>query len=227
MTTTPFEKAIIAAKQPHYCHSRAERKRCRAQSGLEGVEFAPIDAIRRADTGKGKFARKLPKGFGVELESASLRVFYSYARVDKKQRDKLAKHLSPLERLGLIETWYDNEILPGDNFSQEIADKLGAADIVLLLISPEFVDSRYCYEVELPKAMARQAKNQARVIPIVIRPTNAWDKLPAGKIVLGKLNALPSSAKPIPRWRPQDEGWANIAEGIERVANDLLKQRTK
>lgn len=198
-----------------------------ARELLEGVEFAPLSSTRRTKAGKTRRDRKMATGSASEFESGKLRVFYSYARVDKRQREKQGKHLSPLERLDLIETWYDNEILPGDDFSQEIADKLAAADIVLLLISPDFVHSKYCYEIELPKAMARQAKNQARVIPVVIRSTNAWEKLPAGKLILGKLNALPSSAKAVPKWRPQDDGWADIAAGIERVANDLLKQRTK
>ena len=170
---------------------------------LEGVELAPI----------------------VAKEAEPLKVFYSYAHADAKQRLRLSKHLSVAERIGLIRGWYDNEILPGDDFEQEIADKLAEADIVLLLISPDFVASKYCYEIELQTAMERQAKNEVRVLPIIIRTMpDAWKKLPAGQRLLGTLNVLPTSGKPIPDWEPRDAGWANVADGVEHAAEALRKQ---
>ncbi|HWW62949.1 MAG TPA: TIR domain-containing protein, partial [Thermoanaerobaculia bacterium] len=150
---------------------------------------------------------------------APLSVFYSYARADAKQRLKLDKHLAPLRRLGLIVDWYDNEILPGDAWAEEIARKLKSADIVLLLVSPDFVDSEYCYHVELDEAMKKHQEGTAAVVPIIIRATNAWTKLP-----FGKLGALPEGGKPIPKWTPQDEGWAGVAAGIERAA-EVLRTR--
>ena len=132
-----------------------------------------------------------------------------------------------LERSGLIRGWYDNEILPGAEFEQEIADKLAAADIVLLLISPDFVASKYCYEIELQQAMERHAKGEVCVLPIIIRTTHDWKKLPAGKLLLGSLNGLPESGKPIPKWKPQDDGWANVAAGVQRAAEALLKRKSR
>ncbi|HEX9459426.1 MAG TPA: COR domain-containing protein, partial [Thermoanaerobaculia bacterium] len=163
---------------------------------------------------------------GVDLASRSvdeeaLRVFYSYSHVDAKQRLRLDKHLSPLRRSGLITDWYDNEILPGDDWAEEIAQKMQAADIVLLLVSPDFVDSYYCYEIEHSDAMKKHQDGTAQVIPIIVATTHGWTKLP-----FGRLNALPTSGKPIPNWKPnQDAGWANVAAGIERVAEDLMERR--
>lgn len=184
---------------------------------LEGVELAPLISTNKRSLSQ--VAKVLGHGL-----SNSLRVFFSYARIDKRQREKLGKHLAPLERLDLIRSWYDNEILPGAKFEQEIADKLAEADIVLLLISPDFVASKYCYEVELQAAMQRHAKNEVCVLPIIIRATNAWKRLPAGELLLGSLNALPESGKPVPKWKPSDEGWANVAAGVERAAENLRKR---
>ena len=151
-----------------------------------------------------------------------LSVFYSYAHADAKQRLKLSKHLAPLERIGLLRTWYDHEILPCAEWEQEISNKLDQANIILLLISPDFVASHYCYTVEFQRAMERREQNCAEVLPIIIRSTHGWTKIPAGKHMLGELNALPPLGLPIPAWKPQDTGWAKVAEGIEKVARALI-----
>jgi internalin A len=198
---------------------------------LLGVEFgmtAETGRRRAARSGARKSDRqsRQPDVFAGPSGDEPLRVFYSYSRLDAKQRLKLAKHLSPLERIGLIRGWHDNEILPGAAFEQDIAEKLHEADIVVLLISPNFADSHYCYEIELQRAMERREAGEAEVVPVIISPTNAWKKLDAGDRKLGELNALPTSGKPIPSWKPnQETGWANVAAGIERLAEALVKKR--
>lgn len=138
----------------------------------------------------------------------------------------MSKSLSLLERQGLISTWYDNEILPGAEFDKEIADKLAEADIILLLISDDFMASDYCQNIELPAAMKRRAEAGVVVLPLIIRDTAGWQKCivkwddKVEGVALGKLNVLPSSGKPVHDWRPTDRGWANIAEGIERVVKE-------
>ncbi len=188
---------------------------------LEGVEFAPLDEALRSTRGKSQRARQATLDFDAESPERPLRVFYSYSRADSKQRLRLSKHLSLLERSGLIRTWYDNEILPGAEFDQEIATKLTEADIILLLISPDFMHSDYCQEIELPAAMKRRADAGVAVLPVIIRETHGWENYTVESVPLGKLNALPTSGKPVPDWPTQDKGWANIAAGIERVAKDL------
>lgn len=94
---------------------------------------------------------------------------------------------------------------------------------MLLLISPNFIASNYCVEIEMQRAMERRGAKETEVIPIIIRKINAWTKVPAGKEKLGGLNALPTGAKEIPRLNPQDEGWANVADGIEAVSEHIRK----
>ena len=198
---------------------------------LLGVEFGMSIKKGRSRAGKSggrKSDRKsrqagLPGG---SSDSHPLKVFYSYSRLDSAKLQKLKKHLSPLERIDLIRGWYDNEILPGAEFEQEIADKLDEADIVVLLISPNFADSQYCYKIELQRAMERRDAGEAEVLPVIISPTTAWKKLKAGNRKLGELNALPTSGKPIPSWKPNQEfGWKNVADGVERLAEELMKKK--
>lgn len=195
---------------------------------MEGISTtAPLDEALRSTRGKERRTRGAAAEFDAEVGQRPLRVFYSYSRADQKQRLKLSKHLALMERSGLIRAWYDNEILPGAEFDKEIAQKLAEADIILLLISPDFMASDYCQDIELPAAMKRREDSGVAVLPVIIRETHGWKTHPVEGITLGKLNALPLSGKPVPDWPTQDKGWANIAAGIERVANELLKQRTK
>lgn len=201
-----------------------------ARELLEGVEFAPLDEALRRTSGKAGRILRISYDFEAELGPRPLRVFYSYSRVDAKRRQRLSKSLSLLERRGMISTWYDNEILPGAEFDKEIANKLAEADIILLLISDDFMASRYCQDIELPAAIKRRAKAGVDVLPLIIRETAGWKKYvvkwdgEVEGVALGKLNALPSSGKPVHDWKPNDKGWANIAEGIERVVEERNKR---
>src|SRR3989442_14799566 len=90
-----------------------------------------------------------------ELE-VTVKVFYCYAREDKTLRDELDRHLSPLRRSKLIITWYDGEIAPGSEWEQEINTRLEEANLILLLVSPTFIASDYCWGKEMRRALERQ-----------------------------------------------------------------------
>src|ERR1700730_16828237 len=86
---------------------------------------------------------------------APLTVFISYAKQDKALCDQLKKHLSPLQREGFITPWHDGEITPGADWRYQIGQHLSTASLILLLISPDFIHSDYCYSDEMQKAMER------------------------------------------------------------------------
>src|SRR5438067_1957732 len=97
-------------------------------------------------------------------------VFYSYSHKDEKLRNKLEEHLSILKRLGVIANWHDRKILAGKEWGSDIDKHLETAQVILLLISPSFMSSGYCYEIEVTRAMERHKAGEALVIPIFIRP---------------------------------------------------------
>src|SRR5690349_4809275 len=97
--------------------------------------------------------------------SQSINLFYCYAREDHALRDKLDEHLTTLRRIGLITTWYDGEIVPGASWQEEIEMHLSTADIILLLISPAFMQSDYCFSKEMERALERHRAKEARVVP--------------------------------------------------------------
>jgi hypothetical protein len=140
--------------------------------------------------------------------SAAIDVFYSYAHPDEPLRDELARHLKALERSGLIHQWYDRCILPGTEWAREIDINLHTADIVLLLVSPDFLASDYCQEIELPIAMERHKRRSARVVPVILRPA-LWQYSE-----LSRLAALPKDGRPVALWESRDAAFVSVCEGI-------------
>jgi predicted helicase len=142
-------------------------------------------------------------------------LFYSYAHEDEALRSRLNSHLALLRQQGLIEEWYDREILGGSLWEEEINDHLKAARVILLLISPSFLASEYCYSIEMQRAMERHVAGEARVLPIILRPCD-WETAP-----FGKLQALPKDGRPVTTWSNRDQAFTDIAKGIRKVIDTL------
>src|SRR5437773_11960637 len=99
-------------------------------------------------------------------------LFFSYSHADEALRDHLEKHLSALKHQGIIETWHDRRIRVGQTFSLEIDSHLESADVILLLVSPDFLASDYCYHREMLRAMERHQNGAVVVIPVILRVVN-------------------------------------------------------
>lgn len=150
--------------------------------------------------------------------AAPLKLFFSYSHEDEAFKNKLNKHLKMLQRLNVISAWQDRDISAGSEWEEEILGNLEAADIILLLVSDNFLASDYCWDKEMERALQRHAEGTARVIPIILKPVDGWYQAP-----FGKLQALPKDAKPISSWSNEDEAYTNIAAGIRKVAENMSK----
>jgi len=138
-------------------------------------------------------------------------LFYSYSHKDEKLRDELEAHLSSLRRVGIITEWHDRKILPGQQWNDEITNHLEKSNIILFLVSADFINSEYCYCNEVNRALERHKNQEAHVIPIIIRPVH-WQALP-----FGKLQALPKDGKAVTTWANREEAWVNVVDGICKV----------
>ncbi|WP_392480679.1 GUN4 domain-containing protein [Nostoc sp. C110] len=155
------------------------------------------------------------------MPEISLQLFFSYSHKDETLRDELAKHLTILEWQGVISSWHDRKILPGEEWDHQINDNLNTADIILLLISSDFLFSKYCWDVEVKKAIELHHAGEACVIPVILRSVD-WSGAP-----FGKLQALPKNAEPVVsrHWHNQDEAFTDVAKGIRAAAEKLKKKR--
>ncbi|MEH1868245.1 MAG: SUMF1/EgtB/PvdO family nonheme iron enzyme [Nostoc sp.] len=151
----------------------------------------------------------------------SLKVFISYSHADEPLKNELVNHLTMLKRQGVISTWDDREIPPGGEWDRQINENLNTADIILLLVSSDFIRSEYCWSVEVTKAVERHEAGEACVIPIILRSV-AWQSPP-----LVRLQALPKNAQPVTSssWHNRDDAFTNVAEGIKVAAEQLSKAK--
>jgi hypothetical protein len=142
-------------------------------------------------------------------------LFLSYSHADEALRDQLEKHLSSLKREGVISSWHDRRIMAGTDVGKAIDSHIGAADVVLLLISPDFINSDYCYEREMKRALERHEKGETRVIPVILRPCD-WQDLPFGKLL-----ATPKDGKAITTWPNIDSAFLDVVISIKHALNEV------
>lgn len=143
---------------------------------------------------------------------------FSYAHADEALRNELEKHLSPLKRMGRISTWHDRRIVPGEEFADQIDHHFAAADIILLLVSSDFIASDYCYQIEMTNALKRHERGEAVVIPVVLRPC-AWHQLPFGKLLAATVDG-----KPIVQFPSYDDGFVQVVDAVSRRWSDSPSQ---
>jgi tetratricopeptide (TPR) repeat protein len=156
-----------------------------------------------------------------QYQRKAIHVFCSYAQQDKPLRDDLEKHLSTFKRSGLMTIWHNQEIAPGTEWKSQISTHLNTADIILLLLSSDFIASDYCYIEEMEHALKRHEAGEAHVIPILLRYVH-WQDTP-----LGKLQVLPLEAEPITAWKDTDKALFHVADIIRQKATELRAQKER
>jgi hypothetical protein len=148
------------------------------------------------------------------------KLFFSYSHVDEVLRNKLEAHLTMLRRQGLIEPWHDRRIVVGSELDTAISTHLEEADVILLLVSSDFLASEYCYSKEMARAIERHEAGEARVIPVILRPCD-WFSAPFGKLL-----AAPRDGKPVTLWANEDEALTDVAVKVREAVKGLGATRT-
>ncbi|WP_163988191.1 TIR domain-containing protein [Pyxidicoccus caerfyrddinensis] len=144
-------------------------------------------------------------------------LFISYSHADESFRQDLEKHLSLLRRSGLIHLWHDREIIPGQQWADEIDRHLESSQIIVLLISADFIASDYCFAKEMTRALERHKEGTAVVVPIILRDCD-WNLAPFGEI-----QALPKDGKAIKSWDDRDAALTDVARGLRKAVAHMQK----
>lgn len=161
----------------------------------------------------------LPATVGADVFLVGSPAFSGQERVrvvltqDERYLDQLETSLSQVRRK-LISIWHDRKILPGQEWGPEIDKNLEEADIVLLLVSPDLLNSEYTYSREMTRALERHKFGQAAVVPIILRPSD-WQNSP-----LEGLQVLPSKGRAVTSWSNRDEAWLDVAQGLRRLISN-------
>jgi len=146
-----------------------------------------------------------------------LNIFISYSRRDLTYKNELKRHLKILQRNEEIRIWDDGEIKAGDTWNQQIHNELDNADIIIFLISSDFLASDFAYEIELKKALERAERNEVRVVPIILTEC-LWKETP-----ISKLSVLPSNGVPVysSRRKDSDEAWFQVVETLKYLIYEV------
>lgn len=142
-----------------------------------------------------------------------LDAFISYSHKDEAQVKELKKHLVTLRRRNVLADWHDRALVAGDDFDEELGSKLTSSDLVLFIVSIDFLNSWYCYEVELKETLKRVEHGEARIIPIIIRHCKWKDT------ELSKYLAATRDGRPISDYPDKDAAWVEVVDAIENAAN--------
>jgi hypothetical protein len=144
---------------------------------------------------------------------------YSHARPDEALRAAFAKSMSVWVRKKIVRIWHDGRIGAGDDWASNIDEHLNSSDIIVLLVSPDFLSSDFCYEKEMGRALERMKNNEALVVPIIVRECS-WEETP-----IAEIQALPEKGKPVTLWTNRDQAWKNVADSLARRAREVLDRK--
>ena len=177
---------------------------------LDGVD---IPGVRRPADRAVPFHREFLR------DRDSVTLFISYSHKDERYRDELRGALTAYERRGDVTSWDDTCIMPGQKWEQEILGKLERADVVVLLLSNDFISSEYCYVKEMKRALEKAAAGENAVIPIVVRSC-AFNKLE-----LGEIQAILPEGKPINKHRDRDGAWLHVTNQLDPLIASLKSSK--
>ncbi|WP_323143586.1 toll/interleukin-1 receptor domain-containing protein [Massilia phyllosphaerae] len=149
------------------------------------------------------------------------KLFFSYCHADEKLRDRLEVHLSLMKNQGLIETWHDRGITAGSSVDGTIDENLESADVILLLVSADFLASRYCFSIEMKRALERHVEGTARVIPVILEPCD-WHTAPFAGLL-----AVPKDGKAVTIWANQAEAWTDVTRQIRKAVEEMARVAPK
>lgn len=145
----------------------------------------------------------------------AINIHIVYDPEDQALYDELTKQLASLVRSMLINDQFDNYRVPGIRWQEKAIYQLNIAQIILLLISPDFITSKFCYDIQMNLALERHKAEQACVIPIILKPI-AWQGLP-----FARLQPLPSDGRAVTSWPDKNEAYVDIMHGIKKAMHDF------
>jgi hypothetical protein len=143
------------------------------------------------------------------------KAFISYSHADEKIREKLHTHLAILRREGEIEAWQDQEILAGANLNRTISLALSSSQLFIAIVSPDYLNSNYCYEKEFQQAQELQTAGKMIIVPIIAEHCD-WLNSP-----FREMKAVPKDGKPISDWTNDNAAYLNIISELRRVLNTI------
>lgn len=147
-------------------------------------------------------------------------IFISYCHKDETWKDRIVSHIGVLQQEGLLNIWDDRRIEGGEDWYPEIQKAIDAASVAILLVSADFLNSKFILDEEVPRIMESREKKGLRIFPVVLKPC-AWKRVKW----LARMNLRPKDGKPISGGTEFqiDADMAAIAEEIVGIIESTSK----
>lgn len=193
------ERESLELKLCEFSGSNAQEAPEGLKNRVKEIHKERLELLKQLPTSK-------PKG---------IKIFISYSHNDREYLKEFRSHLKVLERIGLVKDWHDRSISSGTEWKGQVDENSNQADVIILLISASFIESEYCLDVEINRALTRHENKEALVVPVLIKPV-IWSDLP-----FAKLQFLPSNEQPVSTWSNKDLAWMDITEGLKAAIFDF------
>lgn len=145
------------------------------------------------------------------MTDKALNLFISYSHIDEQYFEEFKKHLITLKRNNVIQDYDDLKIMTGDVVDNEIMKMLEKADIIAFLISIDFLNSTYCYEIELKYALSKLKNGEIKILPIVIRQCKWQDS------IFKEYLSATKNGNPVSKYDDHDDAWCEVVDNIKRL----------
>ncbi len=182
---------------------------------MQFVDIPPLDFANA-------FEAALSQEVANNESTPKLKVFVMFDSADTSKKERLDAQLSPLRRGELIQSWDEHQIRAGEERAAEIDRNLSEADIILLLVTPNFFASDEIYENQLKKALKRHDEKQAVVIPVLMANC-LWES----SVLKSLATILPRNRKPLGGQENLDVELAGVVEQIEKICQKIFLRKSK
>lgn len=140
-----------------------------------------------------------------------MKAFISYSHNDNNYLDQLHKHLAQLRRDNVLTDWTDNDILPGSAIDDQVIASLRSSDLFLAILTPDYINSGYCYEKEFKLAQELQKSGDLTIVPVIAEPCD-WLSTP-----FQQFKALPKDGKPITDWNNKNTAFLDVVQALRKL----------
>ena len=144
------------------------------------------------------------KLFLVKNMNQPTKIFISYSHKDETHYLELLRHLNVVSEYMNLEVWSDQKIDVGDELDPEIQENLKIADIVICLVSTDYLTSYYCIEKELKTAISNKEITYTDIFPIITSPS-LWQRT-----YFGTIKCAPKDGKPASKYDSLDEAYLEV-----------------
>jgi hypothetical protein len=186
---------------------------------LNQVNYTLLEIIANLGSAEPAYSQEAPPQEQVqqtqEPASDSRKIFISFAHEDEAYLGRFLKHLAPLRRLEKVEVWSARDVLPGEEWEKVILENLSTSNIMVLLISADYLANDWIWDNELAIALRRYQEGSAEVVPVILRPCD-WQSTP-----LNSLPVLPSEARPVTSWQDENDAWVEVVSAIRQILSGM------